>query len=49
MEAGKHTIVIVLDLGFDADGFGRGGIGRLSVDGKEGDKKPMKNTIPSIL
>ena len=44
LEAGKHTIVF--DFKFDGGGFGKGGTGVLSVDGKEVDRKHMENTTP---
>jgi arylsulfatase len=42
--AGKHTIFF--DFKFDGGGFGKGGTGALSVDGKEVDKKHIEHTIP---
>jgi hypothetical protein len=44
LSAGKHTIVF--DFKFDGGGFGKGGTGVLSVDGKEVDKKHMEHTTP---
>jgi arylsulfatase len=44
LRAGKHTIVF--DFKFDGGGFGKGGTGVLSVDGKEVDKKHMEHTTP---
>ena len=41
---GKHTIVF--DFKYDGPGFGKGGTGVLSVDGKEVDSKKMPATIP---
>ena len=41
---GKHTIVF--DFKYDGPGFGKGGTGVLSVDGKEVDSKKMPYTIP---
>ena len=47
LEAGKHTIVF--DFKFDGGGFGKGGTGVLSVDGKEVDRKHMENTTPIMF
>jgi arylsulfatase len=47
LEAGKHTIVF--DFKFDGGGFGKGGTGTLSVDGKEVDKKHMEHTTPILF
>jgi len=44
LSPGKHTIVF--DFKFDGPGFGKGGTGVLSVDGKEADKKSMDHTTP---
>ena len=44
LSAGKHTIVF--DFKLDGPGFGKGGTGVLSVDGKEVDKKHMDHTTP---
>ncbi len=44
---GKHTIVF--DFKYDGPGFGKGGTGVLSVDGKEVDSKKMPATIPFVL
>jgi hypothetical protein len=44
---GKHTIVF--DFKFDGGGFGKGGTGTLSVDGKEVDKKSMEHTTPIMF
>jgi len=44
LSAGKHTIVF--DFKLDGPGFGKGGTGLLSVDGKEVDKKHMDHTTP---
>ena len=44
---GKHTIVF--DFKYDGPGFGKGGTGVLSVDGKEVDSKKMPATIPFIV
>jgi arylsulfatase A-like enzyme len=43
---GKHTIVF--DFKYDGPGFGKGGTGRLSVDGKEVASKTIPHTIPFI-
>jgi arylsulfatase A-like enzyme len=43
---GKHTIVF--DFKYDSPGFGKGGTGRLSVDGKEVASKTIPHTIPFI-
>ena len=47
LEAGKHTIVF--DFKFDGGGFGKGGTGVLTVDGKEADKKHIDNTTPVMF
>ena len=44
LEPGKHTIVF--DFKSDGPGFGKGGTGMLSVDGKEVAKNSMDHTIP---
>ena len=44
---GKHTIVF--DFKYDGPGFGKGGTGVLSVDGKEVDSKNMPATIPFMI
>ena len=44
---GKHTIVF--DFKYDGPGFGRGGTGVLSVDGKEVARKTMPYTIPFLI
>ena len=44
---GKHTIVF--DFKYDGPGFGKGGTGVLSVDGKEVDSKKMPGTIPFLV
>ena len=41
---GKHTVVF--DFKYDGPGFGKGGTGVLSVDGKDVDSKQMPYTIP---
>ena len=45
--AGKHTIVFGFK--YDEPGFGKGGTGVLSVDGKDVDRKKMPATIPFIV
>jgi hypothetical protein len=44
---GKHTIVF--DFKYDGPGFGKGGTGVLSVDGKEVARKTMPHTIPFLV
>jgi arylsulfatase len=44
---GKHTIVFGFK--FDGGGFGKGGTGVLSVDGKEVAKKSIEHTVPFIF
>ena len=44
---GKHTIVF--DFKYDGPGFGKGGTGVLSVDGKEVASKKIPHTIPFLL
>ena len=44
---GKHTIVF--DFKYDGPGFGKGGTGVLSVDGKEVAKKSIPHTIPAVM
>jgi arylsulfatase A-like enzyme len=44
---GKHTIVF--DFKYDGPGFGKGGTGVLSVDGKQVDTKKMPHTIPFLV
>ncbi len=44
---GKHTIVF--DFKYDGPGFGKGGTGVLSVDGKAVDTKKMPHTIPFLV
>jgi len=45
--AGKHTIVF--DFKFDGGGFGKGGTGVLSVDGKKVAKNSMEHTTPIMF
>ncbi len=47
LSAGKHTIVF--DFKFDGGGFGKGGTGVLSVDGKEVERKHMEHTTPIMF
>ena len=44
---GKHTIMF--DFTYDGPGFGKGGTGVLSVDGKDVDRKKMPATIPFLV
>jgi arylsulfatase len=44
---GKHTVVF--DFKYDGPGFGKGGTGVLSVDGKEVANKKVPHTIPFIM
>jgi arylsulfatase len=43
---GKHTIVF--DFKYDGPGFGKGGTGVLSVDGKEVASRTIPHTIPFV-
>jgi len=43
------TVVLAGGSKFDGGGFGKGGTGTLSVDGKEVDKKSMENTTPIMF
>ena len=47
LTAGKHTIMF--DFNYDGPGFGKGGTGVLSVDGKEVASKTMPYTIPFLV
>ncbi len=47
LSPGKHTIVF--DFKFDGPGLGKGGIGVLSVDGKEVAKNSMEHTTPIMF
>jgi arylsulfatase len=47
MTPGKHTIVF--DFKYDGPGFGKGGTGVLSVDGKEVATRKMPHTIPFLM
>jgi hypothetical protein len=44
---GKHTILF--DFKYDGPGFGKGGTGVLSVDGKEVARKTIPHTIPFLM
>ena len=44
---GKHTIVF--DFNYDGPGFGKGGTGVLTVDGKEVANLKVPHTIPFII
>jgi arylsulfatase len=44
---GKHTVAF--DFKYDGPGFGKGGTGVLSVDGKAVDTKTMPHTIPFLV
>ncbi len=47
LSPGKHTIMF--DFKYEGDGFGKGGTGVLSVDGKEFETKRMPYTIPFLV
>ena len=47
LKPGKHTIVF--DFKFDGPGFGKGGTGVLSVDGKELSRQTVEHTIPFLM
>ncbi len=47
LKSGKHTIVF--DFKYDGPGFGKGGTGTLSVDGKMLATQKMEHTIPFIM
>jgi hypothetical protein len=47
LAAGKHTIVF--DFKYDGPGFGKGGSGVLSIDGKEVASKTIPHTIPFLM
>ena len=47
MTPGKHTLVFTFT--YDGPGFGKGGLGILTIDGKEVAKKYMKRTIPFMV
>jgi hypothetical protein len=47
LKPGKHTIVF--DFKYDGPGFGKGGTGVLSVDGKELSRQKIDHTIPFLM
>ena len=47
LKPGKHTIVF--DFKYDGPGFGKGGTGVLSVDGKEVAAKTIPHSIPFLM
>ncbi len=47
LSPGNHTLAF--DFTYNGPGFGKAGLGVLSIDGKEVDRKHMKRTIPFIL
>ncbi|CAN5476383.1 arylsulfatase [soil metagenome] len=47
LAAGKHTVAF--DFKYDGPGFGKGGTGVLSVDGKEVASQKMPHSIPFIM
>lgn len=47
LEPGKHTIVF--DFRYNGPGFGKGGTGVLSVDGKELSRQTVEHTIPFLM
>ncbi len=47
LPVGKHTIVF--DFKYDGPGFGKGGTGVLTVDGKEIESKKVLHTIPFLM
>jgi arylsulfatase A-like enzyme len=47
LTAGKHTIMF--DFKYDGPGFGKGGTGVLSVDGKEVARKTIPHTTPFVM
>ena len=47
LKPGKHTIVF--DFKYDGPGFGKGGTGVLSVDGKELSRQKVEHTIPILM
>jgi arylsulfatase len=44
---GKHTLIF--DFAYEGPGFGKGGTGIMTVDGKEAAKQQIPNTIPFIM
>ncbi len=47
LKPGKHTLVF--DFKYDGPGFGKGGTGVLSVDGKELSRQKIDHTIPFLM
>lgn len=47
LKPGKHSIRF--DFTYDGPGFGKGGTGVLSVDGREVDKKTLEHTVPIMF
>ena len=47
LSAGKHTVVF--DFKYGGPGLGKGGIGVLTVDGNEVDRKTIPHTIPFLM
>src|SRR6185295_13630850 len=47
LKPGKHTIVF--DFKYSGPGFGKGGTGVLSVDGKELSRQTMEHSIPFLM
>jgi arylsulfatase len=47
LQPGKHTIVF--DFKYNGPGFGKGGTGVLSVDGKELSRQNVEHTIPFLM
>ena len=47
LKPGKHTLVF--DFKYDGPGFGKGGTGVLSVDGKELSRQQIEHTIPFLM
>jgi len=47
LKPGKHTIVF--DFKYDGPGFGKGGTGVLSVDGRELSRQTIEHTIPFLM
>ncbi len=47
LSPGKHTLVF--DFKFDGGGWGKGGTGTLSVDGKVVDQKRLEHTVPVLM
>ena len=47
LKPGKHTVAF--DFKYDGAGFGKGGTGVLSVDGKELSRQKIEHTIPFLM